>query len=113
LRSRRSPFFGAIGAITNDSFQEREMPDNNEQMIKPTMHHVNLKTNRLNEMIDWYASVIGTKVNFQFPGGAFISNDRAITGSRFWLFLGFRMTPKSSYTQDFIIRLSNTALLPT
>jgi catechol 2,3-dioxygenase-like lactoylglutathione lyase family enzyme len=53
------------------------MPDDNERMIKPTMHHVNLKTNRLNEMIDWYASVIGTKVNFQFPGGAFISNDRA------------------------------------
>ena len=53
------------------------MPDNTEQTIKPTMHHVNLKTNRLNEMIDWYASVIGTKVNFQFPGGAFISNDRA------------------------------------
>jgi hypothetical protein len=46
-------------------------------MIKPTMHHVNLKTNRLKEMIEWYALVVGTKVNFQFPGGAFISNDRA------------------------------------
>lgn len=41
------------------------------------MHHVNLKTNRLKEMIEWYALVVGTKVNFQFPGGAFISNDRA------------------------------------
>jgi hypothetical protein len=38
------------------------MPDNTEQMIKPKMHHVNLKTNRLNEMIGWYASVIGTRV---------------------------------------------------
>jgi catechol-2,3-dioxygenase len=28
-------------------------------------------------MIEWYALVVGTKVNFQFPGGAFISNDRA------------------------------------
>ena len=53
------------------------MSDDNEQMIKPTMHHVNLKTNRLDEMIDWYASVLGTRVNFQFPGGAWISNDRA------------------------------------
>ena len=53
------------------------MPDNNEKIIKPTMHHVNLKTNRLNEMIEWYASVVGTKVNFRFPDGAFISNDRA------------------------------------
>jgi catechol 2,3-dioxygenase len=53
------------------------MPDNNEQTIKPTMHHVNLKTSRLNEMIEWYALVVGAKVNFQFPEGAFISNDRA------------------------------------
>jgi len=53
------------------------MPDDSEQMIKPTMHHVNLKTTRLQEMIDWYALVVGIKVNFQFPGGAFISNDRA------------------------------------
>ena len=28
-------------------------------------------------MIDWYALVVGTKPNFQFPGGAFISNDPA------------------------------------
>ena len=56
---------------------EKGVSDKNEQLIKPAMHHVNLKTNRLQEMIDWYAMVVGTKVNFQFPGGAFISNDRA------------------------------------
>lgn len=48
-----------------------------DTLIKPAMHHVNLKTNRLQDMIDWYGLVVGTKVNFQFPGGAFISNDRA------------------------------------
>jgi catechol 2,3-dioxygenase len=55
------------------------MPDDNdnEKMISPTMHHINLKTTRLNEMIDWYGLVLGAKVNFQFPGGAWISNDRA------------------------------------
>ncbi len=53
------------------------MPDQDEQLIRPTMHHVNLKTTRLQEMIDWYGVVIGAKPNFQFPGGAFISNDRA------------------------------------
>jgi catechol 2,3-dioxygenase len=46
-------------------------------VIKPTMHHVNLKTTRLQEMIDWYAVVVGTKVNHQAPGGAWLSNDRA------------------------------------
>ena len=48
-----------------------------EPLIRPTMHHVNLKTTKLQEMIDWYGVVVGSKPNFQFPGGAFISNDRA------------------------------------
>ena len=55
-------------------FGERDMP---EPVVTPTMHHVNLKTIKLQEMIDWYGQVVGAKVNFQFPGGAFISNDRA------------------------------------
>ncbi len=53
------------------------MPDDNERVIKPGLHHVNIKTNRLQEMIDWYGAVVGTEVNFRFPGGAFLSNDRA------------------------------------
>jgi catechol 2,3-dioxygenase len=48
-----------------------------ETTIRPTLHHVNFKTTRLQEMIDWYAKVVGVDVTFQFPGGAFISNDRA------------------------------------
>jgi hypothetical protein len=34
-----------------------------------TLHHVNLKTLRLQELIDWYGLVVGAEVNFQFPGG--------------------------------------------
>jgi catechol 2,3-dioxygenase len=45
-------------------------------MIKPTFHHVNLKTIRLQEMINWYGVVVGTTVNLQCPYIAFISNDR-------------------------------------
>jgi catechol-2,3-dioxygenase len=45
--------------------------------IRPTLHHVTFKTTRLPEMMDWYAKVVGVTVNFQFPGGAFTSNDRA------------------------------------
>jgi len=45
-------------------------------MIKPTFHHVNLKTTRLQEMIDWYGVVVGATVNLQSNNIAFISNDR-------------------------------------
>jgi catechol 2,3-dioxygenase len=44
---------------------------------QPTLHHVTLKTTRLQEMIDWYGTVIGSKPNFQFPGGAWLANDGA------------------------------------
>jgi catechol-2,3-dioxygenase len=43
----------------------------------PRLHHVNLKTTRLQEMIDWYGIVVGMSVQVQFPGGAFLSNDAA------------------------------------
>jgi catechol-2,3-dioxygenase len=51
-------------------------PEGNHEMIKPTFHHVNLKTTRLQEMIDWYGVVIGATVNLQSNYIAFISNDR-------------------------------------
>ena len=43
----------------------------------PTIHHVNLKTTRLQELIDWYGTVVGARVLFQWPEGAFLSNDAA------------------------------------
>jgi catechol 2,3-dioxygenase len=46
-------------------------------VIAPVMHHVNLKTIRLQEMIDWYANVVGMTPNHQFPGGAWLTNDAA------------------------------------
>jgi catechol 2,3-dioxygenase len=48
-----------------------------ETVRAPTLHHINLKTNRLQELIDWYGTVVGTRPNFQFEGGAFLSNDGA------------------------------------
>jgi catechol 2,3-dioxygenase len=47
------------------------------KISQPALHHVNLKTTRLQEMIDWYGTVVGSKPNFQFPGGAWLSNDGA------------------------------------
>jgi catechol-2,3-dioxygenase len=44
---------------------------------QPRFHHVNLKTTRLQEMIDWYGAVVGTEVVFQDDTGAWMSNDDA------------------------------------
>ena len=52
------------------------MPDTTK-VIHPKFHHVNLKTTRLQEMIDWYAALIGTDVTFKYEFGAWISNDAA------------------------------------
>ena len=45
--------------------------------IRPTLHHINLKTKRLQEMIEWYGTVVGMKPNYYFPGGAWLTNDEA------------------------------------
>jgi catechol-2,3-dioxygenase len=46
-------------------------------VVHPTLHHVNLKTNRLDQMIEWYGEVVGTTVTYKFDGGAWLSNDAA------------------------------------
>ena len=48
-----------------------------DAVIHPKFHHVNLKTTRLQEMLDWYAVVVGTEVLFQNAFGAWASNDEA------------------------------------
>jgi catechol 2,3-dioxygenase len=45
--------------------------------IKPVLHHVTMKTSRLEEMIKWYAFVLGAKVQFRDPGAAWMTNDEA------------------------------------
>jgi catechol 2,3-dioxygenase-like lactoylglutathione lyase family enzyme len=40
-------------------------------------HHNNFFTTRLDEMIDWYAKVLGMECTFRFPMGAWMTNDRA------------------------------------
>jgi catechol-2,3-dioxygenase len=43
----------------------------------PTFHHFNLKTTRLQEMIDFYRTLVGAQVIFQDQIGAWLSNDDA------------------------------------
>jgi catechol 2,3-dioxygenase len=46
-------------------------------MIKPKLHHVTFKTGRLDEMIAWYGTVLGTKVQFRDQVAAWTTNDEA------------------------------------
>jgi catechol 2,3-dioxygenase len=46
-------------------------------IIRPTLHHVQLKTTRLQEMKRWYHTVAGFEVQFEFELGAFLFNDEA------------------------------------
>jgi catechol-2,3-dioxygenase len=46
-------------------------------VLTPPLHHVNLKTTRLREMIDWYGTVVGLTPTFQYDGGAWLTNDGA------------------------------------
>jgi hypothetical protein len=46
-------------------------------IIRPALHHVALKTTRLQEMIDWYSVVLGTDVVHDDSVNAWITNDAA------------------------------------
>ena len=48
-----------------------------DTVIHPAFHHVNLKTTQLQEMIDFYATLVGAEVVFQDQVGAWLSNDGA------------------------------------
>src|SRR5262245_25273629 len=63
--------------MTVQTMEKKSAKTADNGIRRPTLHHVNLKTLRLQEMIDWYGVVVGTKPNFQFPGGAWLTNDGA------------------------------------
>ena len=46
-------------------------------VIRPALHHVTLKTSRLQEMVDWYRLVVGVDVTFQDANNAWTTNDEA------------------------------------
>jgi catechol-2,3-dioxygenase len=48
-----------------------------QTVIRPKFHHVNLKTTRLREMIEWYSAAVGAEVLFEYELGAWLSNDEA------------------------------------
>ena len=44
---------------------------------KPVLHHVTMKTTRMQEMVDWYRTAVGCDVTYMFEGAAWTSNDAA------------------------------------
>ncbi|SEQ59973.1 VOC family protein [Thalassovita taeanensis] len=51
--------------------------DPNAGKKNPVLHHINLKTPRLQQMLGWYDIVTGIRPLHQFEGGAWASNDAA------------------------------------
>jgi catechol 2,3-dioxygenase len=45
--------------------------------IRPKLHHVTIKSSRLDEMIAWYALVLGAQVQFKDQVAAWMTNDDA------------------------------------
>ena len=67
-------------------------------VIHPKFHHVNLKTTRLQEMIDFYGTLVGAEVVFQFDGGAWLSNDAANHRIALLAFPNFVDDPEQGHT---------------
>ncbi len=63
-------------------------------VIHPKFHHLNLKTTRLQEMIDWYSAVVGADVLHQASDGAWLSNDAANHRIALLAFDGFQDDPE-------------------
>jgi catechol-2,3-dioxygenase len=63
-------------------------------VIHPKFHHFNLKTTRLQEMIDWYSALVGAEVLFQDAVGAWLSNDEANHRIALLAFPGFVDDPE-------------------
>ena len=65
-----------------------------DAVIHPKFHHLNLKTTRLQEMIDWYCTLVGAQVLFQDAVGAWLSNDEANHRIALLAFPGFVDDPE-------------------
>jgi catechol 2,3-dioxygenase len=63
--------------MTKPEAETDPLADAEATVLVPALHHVNLKTVRLQEMIDWYVAVVGMRVHYAFEGGAWLSNDAA------------------------------------
>jgi catechol-2,3-dioxygenase len=64
-------------ALNAEAASAEGRPVGEDGVPNPVMHHINLKTTRLDEMIDWYGQVCGMRPNFRAAVIAFLTNDAA------------------------------------
>ncbi len=64
------------------------------EVIHPKFHHFNLKTTRLDKMIDYYSVLVGAEVIFRDDVGAWLSNDQANHRIALLAFPGFADDPE-------------------
>jgi hypothetical protein len=92
-----------------------------DKPIRPAFHHFNLKTTRLQELIDWYTTVVGAEVTFQDATGAWLTNDAANHRIALLCFPGFVDDPDretrtgmhhSAFEYDSPIATSEAAVNP-
>ncbi|HEX3512172.1 MAG TPA: VOC family protein [Solirubrobacteraceae bacterium] len=65
-----------------------------DEAIKPTFHHFNLKTTQLQALVDWYSVVVGAEVVFKDDVGAWLTNDAANHRIALLAFPGFADDPE-------------------
>ena len=82
---------GDVPALVDDLF--RQLEEQPVSVVRPQFHHVNLKTTRLQEMIDWYGELVGAEVVYADDTGAWLSNDGANHRIALLAFPGFADDP--------------------
>jgi catechol 2,3-dioxygenase len=56
---------------------ENDLTATDLPVLCPVFHHINLKTNQLDALVEWYATVVGARVTFRRHDIAFVTNDAA------------------------------------
>jgi catechol 2,3-dioxygenase len=74
LRWRPSPLDYDAGRANGDA--PRKVVQVTD-VYRPLLHHVQLKTTRFEEMIEWYVTAIGLVIAYKGPDGAWLTNDDA------------------------------------
>jgi catechol 2,3-dioxygenase len=76
-RDERPRALAASAEALPPAIREEVMTQTQTKFRPPTLHHVNLKTSRLDEMVEWYGLVIGADVQFRNEVAAWTANDEA------------------------------------
>src|SRR4051794_15820962 len=71
------PISRSATARPNEGCRAAQQNGGTMPTIRPKLHHVTMKTSRLDEMIAWYKLLIGAEVNFKNDVAAWMTNDEA------------------------------------